>query len=379
MYRVYVSLVEMLRRLRRSGVIRAAIPKRLGNEVYGVLVARKRAYSVKMAHKGKIANLDDIESFIVRSPVPLTAPMVLISQSHRSGGTLLSQLFDGHPALAAHPHELKIGYPGPEDWPELDPGDGAEDNFLKLFEFRTIRLMREGYLKGRQDPSPRPFFNVPRIQSSLFRRLYEERPPEKPRDVLDLYFTSYFNSWLNYRSELESKKWITAFAPRLSHHEGNVERFFRDYPDGLLVQILRDPFSWYPSAKFHDGDKAAESPVEKVLEPWLDSARAMLRNKAKYAEKVVILRFEDLVGDTHGTMRRLASVLNIEFSPVLLTPTFNGETTKANSSFPVPESGVIGTPLARSEMLSEIERAAVKKACQPLYDEFARQKITVAA
>ena len=41
--------------------------------------------------------------------VPVTDPLVLVSQIQRSGGTLLSQLFDGHPECHAHPHELKIG------------------------------------------------------------------------------------------------------------------------------------------------------------------------------------------------------------------------------------------------------------------------------
>ena len=42
---------------------------------------------------------------------PVTSPLALISEIQRSGGSLLSQLFDGHPQVHAHPHELKIGYP----------------------------------------------------------------------------------------------------------------------------------------------------------------------------------------------------------------------------------------------------------------------------
>ena len=52
--------------------------------------------------------------------VPVREPLVLISQIQRSGGTLLSQLFDGHPELHAHPSELKIGRPKFWHWPPLD-------------------------------------------------------------------------------------------------------------------------------------------------------------------------------------------------------------------------------------------------------------------
>ena len=37
-------------------------------------------------------------------------------------GTLLSQLFDGHPECHAHPHELRIGSPTSRHWPPTRPG-----------------------------------------------------------------------------------------------------------------------------------------------------------------------------------------------------------------------------------------------------------------
>ena len=56
-------------------------------------------------------HLESLYKSCVEHTRPVTSPLVLISQVQRSGGTLLSQLFDGHPELHAHPHELKIGYP----------------------------------------------------------------------------------------------------------------------------------------------------------------------------------------------------------------------------------------------------------------------------
>ena len=44
--------------------------------------------------------------------VDVREPLVLISQAKRSGGTLLRQLFDGHPEFHAHGHELDIGLAG---------------------------------------------------------------------------------------------------------------------------------------------------------------------------------------------------------------------------------------------------------------------------
>jgi hypothetical protein len=57
------------------------------------------------------SQLEDLFRSGLKSATPITVPLALISQIQRSGGSLLSQLFDGHPEIYAHPDELKIGYP----------------------------------------------------------------------------------------------------------------------------------------------------------------------------------------------------------------------------------------------------------------------------
>ena len=60
--------------------------------------------------------------------------------------------------------------------------------------------------------------------------------------MLDAYFTSYFNAWLdNQNLYTGPKRVVTGFTPRLAMDEGSVERFFAAYPDGTLVSIVRDP------------------------------------------------------------------------------------------------------------------------------------------
>ena len=69
----------------------------------------------------------------------MTQPLVLISQVQRSGGTLLSQLFDGPPQVHAHPDELKIGGPRETDWPQLDMRLSPDEGFELLFEPAVVR------------------------------------------------------------------------------------------------------------------------------------------------------------------------------------------------------------------------------------------------
>src|SRR5690606_23176471 len=146
------------------------------------------------------------EAFLREEYEPLKAPLVLISQVQRSGGTLLSQLFDGHPQIAAHPDEFRIGHPTEEDWPPIDPALGADANFRILFAAKTSRKVSRGYAKGNRGVAVHPHFLIPRVQYGLFRHLFEKTSPKNAREVLDLYFTSYFNAWLNYAGVLGDKR-----------------------------------------------------------------------------------------------------------------------------------------------------------------------------
>lgn len=329
----------------------------------------KNSRLVEAALDGRIANLDEVGAFLRAQAVPMKSPLILISQAHRSGGTLLSQLFDGHPALAAHPHELKTGYPTDEDWSPVEVALGADKNFRMLFESKVIAWIRDGYTKGKRDGERRALFMIPKLQYVIFQELFQKYPPRSPRDIFNCYFAAYFGGWLNYDGDLAGKRWITAFAPRLAQHEKSVEKFFACYPDGKLIQIVREPLTWYPSAKLHRSSVRASLNARQIVDQWVASAFSLLRNKSRYGDSVIVLRFDDLVRRTEATMRWLAQVLEIDFDPILLQPTFNGKIMSANSSFAVEQPGLISSPLARESTLSEEERGLIEDRCRGLYKD----------
>jgi hypothetical protein len=189
--------------------------------------------------------------------------------------------------------------------------------------------------------------------------------------------TSYFNAWLdNHNLYGPSKRWVSAFAARLNAHEDSVRTFFDTYPDGRLISIVRDPRSWFLSARrylevnpspgrTHDyGDMAT------AVGLWIDSSRAMLAARERYGDRFRLLTFEDLVSDTETVMRSLAEYLDITFHPSLLTPSFNGMPIKADSSFRVTGHGVSREPLSRfRELLSPEEISYIDERATPLYHE----------
>jgi hypothetical protein len=290
---------------------------------------------------------------------PVTEPLVLISQISRSGGTLLSQLFDMHPQCHAHPPELKIGYPHKWTWPPLDLNDTPDGWFRTLFEPTVLKHVRRGgYEKhgtGADDDLPtHPFLFLPSLQKAIFDHCIASQPVRSPRDILNSYMTSYFNAWLdNQNLYAGPKKFITAFVPRMSRNPDNLQKFFAAYPDGRLIAIVREPKSWYFSASPDATGALRPRHPRKAIAVWLSSTRAIIQAKETYGPRVRILSFEALLGDTAATMRGLAEWLEIEYTPHMTRPTFNGLPILANSSFKVRSHGVIGEPLHRHRELSD--------------------------
>jgi sulfotransferase family protein len=306
--------------------------------------------------------------------VPVREPLALICQAQRSGGTLLARLFDGHPQCHAHPHELHIGARRPHTWPQLPLDETPEVWFAKLKEEKLSLLFLKGRRKiplktaGRTGhESHYPLMLPPAFQRQLFLDEVERRRPiESEREVLDCYMTSLFNGWLdNQNLRGAEKRWVVAFSPRRAWGTG-LKKLFDVYPDGRLISILRDPLSWFASAQGRD----PEADANVLLDLWKRSAQEMLLAQRRHGERLCVVRFEELVLDTPGIMRRLAEFLGIDFDPVLTVPTFNGYPVGPNSSYETSQTGVLTEPVERyKELLSDERQEQIRSECEDLYNE----------
>jgi hypothetical protein len=297
--------------------------------------------------------------------VPVREPLVLISQIQRSGGTLLSQLFDGHPEVHAHPHEICIGKPDKWDWPPLDLG-APETWFATLHEPLLAEWIETGFVKDltelrkQRDPDVFPFVFSLKLQRAIFERCAAGATTE--REVLDAYFTSYFNAWLdNHNLYTGAKKAVVGFTPRLAMELDRVERFLAPYPDGLLVSIVRDPRGWYASARRH---RKYYADLEQSLGLWRASTESALEAADRHGDRVVVLTYEALLDDPEAAMSTLAGRIGIEMAPDLLVPTFNSRPIRANSSDAVERTGILPErrdafrDVLTADELGQIERLA---------------------
>ena len=306
--------------------------------------------------------------------VPVTQPLALVAQIQRSGGTLVTQLLDGHRALHVHPHELHIGKPK-NSWPALDISEEPAALFAKLKEDAPDAHVRRGYSKLSHaelegNPNHRelslPFVFSSTLQRQLFEDILQGRRPRTQRDVIDVYATSYFNAWVDYRDlyrePLEIRYWV-AFIARFFHEPEHLKRLRADYPDGRIIVPVRDPVSWYASARAHHRSYAS---VDVAIALWMQSNVTVLRQATEHESAFLFVSFEDLIRRTKSAVKRIEGFLGLPHDPAAFTPTFNGLPVASDSSFGA-KVGIDHTALDRSMHVDKETCNTIRRATAEVY------------
>ena len=259
-------------------------------------------------------------------------PLILISQLPRSGGSLLSQLFDGHPDLLVYPWEMKIGYPSKGKWPTLDLSSTPEYLFATLFHADLAYLSRKGYRKrgkAKQKQKRLKFDYSPMTHYQNFVRLL---PHDRTRRVvLDTYFNTLFRAW---QSGGEDASYLAGFVPSMAIYRTVSLISYRDYPDGRLISIIRDPADWYASLRAHTKHGMVRyGDIDKEMMVWNRMADSALHYQREYADQFLLMSFKNLVADREDTMRQICEWCGIEFHPALLEQTFAATPISPNTQF----------------------------------------------
>ena len=299
-------------------------------------------------------------------------PLVLVSQVQRSGGSMMAQLFDHHPQLCAHPFEIQTGHPRKWNWIDFEFGSSIEAWFDQLFEpklkvYQDLKGYKKAGSNSFADSELFPFDYDKDEHRASFIRFLDGLPQLSNRRIYDAYFSSFFQSWKNgIRSR--DPKYITGFTPRVNMEGGEAEKFFRDYSDGLMITLVRNPLSWYASSKVHRLNADPNFNCLELETIWMQSLQRSLELKQKYPNQVLLLTYEQVVGAPEEVMTFISNVLGIDYDPILTKPTYAGYELYPNSSFDVAEKGVVDRTQVRIDSLTKEEFSQISKVMLPSYD-----------
>lgn len=277
-------------------------------------------------------------------------PLLMVAQVQRSGGTLFSQLLDGHSELWVFPGEMHIAKPK-SSWPTVRPEQYPSITFRKLVDHRCIEYARVGYSKTLRGSAKESFNYDVNLHHSQFCAMFRELPPKSSREILDMFFTSFFATWrrrASNRTDEREPTYYCGFAAGFEADENAVMRYFRDYPDGHLVSLLRSPDNWLPSALKKETSRRKFQDVRKALGKWRKSADAIERNLNLYPGRVTVIDFRSLILNTRDVMEEFCTRLGLKFEEAVLSPSFDGLPIESNSSFQAVKGSIDTSVLLRS-------------------------------
>lgn len=252
----------------------------------------------------------------------MNRPIIIIG-CHKSGTSLLRNLFDGHPYLFAIPFETHvfvwlsywISYYSWSTKPKQLDYDHFKDNFYHWIEHLNNNNDRYGdsFVQGK--------FNLKSLKQKL----------------------NYFRKDLNlseFMKEIVSTIYFSLYGKDISPNIDFVEKSIENaevaldwkkiFPNARFIHIVRNPYSNLISIKNYLRKKGHVK-LRLAIENMYNSFYHLYKNQ-RLIDNYKIVRYEDLVIEPEKTIKDLCGCLNLEYFESLLKPTLNGQSWFGNST-----------------------------------------------
>ncbi len=252
-----------------------------------------------------------------------TYPLLIVSGLQRSGTSLLTQLLRNHHQILSYFSELHIGRPNKYRWPELDGLKNEKEKFKTLIPLNLAKkfLAVNDYNNFVFDFA---FFK------RLFLKLEKNNLNGKQRVTLNNFFTAYFNAYLNcnHSNFYDCYQFIAASIPGLTLFNKSISGFLKDYQDGILLVMVREPFFWWNSARHHSNILKKEG-----LKRYQTSLKNTVWACRQYPTNVCVVSFDNLIKSTEESIKVIFEQINLEFSHISTFPSNFPLYGKDNSTF----------------------------------------------
>lgn len=227
--------------------------------------------------------------------------------SGRSGTTLLTTVFNANPSVLAAPEvRLCMAFYQKYARKKPIPATFAQDlaNYINLVIGRK-KATRKAHIWGTD------------IENSIFTNF----------DTTQLAQLDYANLYkllqLNIEMPNKNNNEVSIIIDKNPDYTFYVEPLMQLFPNAKFVVSMRDYRSVVSSYKHHQGKRIESCTLNAFL--WNKFNTEIARLRDLYPNKILILRYEDLVQDTEKIIRQSCNFLQIPFQEAMLTPHQNLE------------------------------------------------------
>ncbi|MGH2986601.1 MAG: sulfotransferase family protein [Solirubrobacterales bacterium] len=216
----------------------------------------------------------------LRGRTPEPAPAPFICGVTRSGTTLVRLMLDSHPELAI---------PGETHWvPKLIKAQERQKRTAEDLADLIVDHKRWGDFH---------------LDANELRQRFAALDPVTAADAIRAFYLLY--------AEREGK---TRFGDKTPGYVQEMRRIQRVLPEARFVHIIRDGRDVSLSHLRMNWGPETYAQSARLWRNRVRKARKMAPSIAHYME----IRFEDLVADTEGVLRRVCDFIELDFDPVML-------------------------------------------------------------
>lgn len=248
---------------------------------------------------------------------------LMLGAMYENGGNTTHRFLDGHPQMYVYPFESQVGtrmvtdhlssmYPVKYRWPVFALDATPNQDYRAIID-------EEGKVRSRT-PQVSKFRHMPFDFSDDERgQFYEQHIQETGRsrgNNMAAFFKATFDAWKDYKKTGEQSVYV-GYSPIITV---DAEKILNDLPQAHFLHVVRNPWSAFADTK----KRPVPLPLSTYMLGWTMNQYFALLYKEKYPDRMHIVRTEDVMADSYGTLGAICQKLGLEPAESLRKTTWNG-------------------------------------------------------
>ena len=250
--------------------------------------------------------------------------LLMIGAMYENGGNTTHRFLDGHPQMFVYPFESQPGtryvndllssaFPLKYRWPVFALDATPADDYRAIID-------EEGKVRART-PHVSKFRHVPFEMNDDERgRIYEDYVRKSGRSTghnMAAFFRATFDAWKDYHRSGREEVYV-GYSPIITV---DAERILRDLPKAHVLHVVRNPWSAYADTS----RRPLPMSLTNYMLAWTLTQHHALMYRDLYPDRMHIVRIEDVMRDSRGTLGALCETLGLARADSLSQVSWNGQ------------------------------------------------------
>lgn len=249
--------------------------------------------------------------------------LLMLGAMYENGGNTTHRFLDGHPQMFVYPFESQVGtrlvndhltsmYPVKYRWPTFALDATPEQDYRAIID-------EEGKVRART-PHVSKFRHMPFDFSDDDRAAryagYIAQTGRSRGDNMAAFFRATFDAWKDYRRSGRESVYV-GYSPIITV---DADKILNDLPNAHVLHVVRNPWSAYADTR----KRPVPLSLHHYMLGWTMNQYYALYFREKFPGRLHIVRVEDVMADSFGTLGAVCEALGVEPAESLRKPTWNG-------------------------------------------------------